>query len=63
MKRIVITIEDGQLTGVYNGRDDEDVLVDVVDYDNIRATDDADYAAFSKEVEEEIRTGKLKPCW
>lgn len=63
MQRIVIMIEDGQLIGVYREHDAEDVMIDLLDYDNLKASDDeADYA-FAKEVETDIETGKLIACW
>ncbi len=63
MQRIVIMIEDGQLTGVYREHDAEDVMVDLLDYDNLKASDDeADYA-FAEEVETDIEVGKLIACW
>lgn len=62
MQRIVITIEDGQLTGVF-ADGEEEVIVELIDYDNIKMSDDPADDDQAKNVEIEIKTGKLKPCW
>lgn len=63
MQRVVIMIEDGQLTGVYREHDSEDIMVDLLDYDNLKASDEESDYAFAEEVEAEIAAGKLIACW
>lgn len=62
MQRIVITIEDGQLTGVFTDGEEE-IIVELIDYDNIKMSDDPTDDDQAKNVEIEVKTGKLKPCW
>lgn len=71
--RIIITIKEGMLTGVY--ADSEDVSVDLLDYDNYYvAQDDADkydlaaeeavgYEELEKELQAGIAAGALVSRW
>jgi hypothetical protein len=71
--KIIITIEDGMLTGVY--ADSEDVSVELLDYDNFSAAqNDADeyaqaaeeaawYGELEKELESGITAGTLVSHW
>ena len=63
MQRIVITIENGMLTGVFTDGDTKELIVDLVDYDNIKMSDDPDEHEEVQDVEAEIESGKLKSCW
>lgn len=55
--RIVVMVQGGLVCGVYSNTNN--VIVDVLDYDNI--TDDDDTTV--EEVESEIEKGKLKLVW
>lgn len=56
-QRVIITVEDGVVTGVFADNKDINTLVTVIDYDNIAAGDD-DTEAMT--VEAQIETGILK---
>ena len=55
---IYVTIKDGCLDGVYS--DGEEVLVELVDYDNIR---DGSDSSFANELELMIENGEVKSCY
>ena len=65
MQRIIIMIEDGQLIDVLREHDAEDIMVELIDFDNLKASGDEDEEAFAyaKEVAEEAEAGKLVSCW
>lgn len=58
MQKVIITIEDGMLTGVYT--DGDPIDVELVDYDNINMGDDDTGA---KELEAAIKAGTVKSCY
>lgn len=61
--RIVITIEDGALTGVYTDGDPAEVIVDLVDYDNVKADTTGTLEQEAIDTESEIKNNTLKSCW
>lgn len=61
MQKIVITIKDGRLTGVYT--DGEPVIVDLVDYDDLFWETDDEADAEATAIENDIASGTLKSCW
>lgn len=63
MIRVIVTIEDGMLTGVFT-KPEEKVEVKLLDYDNISAAeDDAPCVQFAEEVEQAIEDGDLVNCY
>lgn len=66
MRKVIITIEDGMLTGVLTAPGEE-VDVELIDYDNIAATTDEDeYDQLKQDadaVEKKVESGKLVNCW
>lgn len=62
-RRIVIMIDRGVLTGVFTDGDPDDIIIDLVDYDNINADDSGEMEIDAATVEEDIRSGKLRSCW
>lgn len=63
MRRIVIMIEDGMLTGVFTDGESNEIAVELIDYDNIKMSDDPADHDQAQDVEAEIEAGKLKSCW
>ena len=60
--RIVVMIENGVLTGVYS--DGDPVMVDLIDYDDLKAKDYGEECmAEVEEIEAEIKNGKFVSCW
>lgn len=59
-QRVVVTVEDGVVTGVFTDNKDANTLVTVIDYDNIAAGDDDIEAIIA---DAQIETGVLKRCY
>ena len=63
MKRIVVMIEGGLLTGVFSDGCMDDIDVQLIDYDNIKCDEGIESELEAKKVEEEIEAGILKSYW
>lgn len=61
MQKIVITIKEGRLTGVYT--DGEPIIVDLLDYDDLFWETDDEANTEATAIENDIASGKLKACW
>lgn len=62
-KRIVITVNCGVLAGVFTDGDPDDVIIEAIDYDDVKSDGSGILQLDAAEVEAEIKSGKLRKCW
>ncbi|MBQ6403309.1 MAG: hypothetical protein IJI27_05335 [Oscillospiraceae bacterium] len=63
MIEVIVTIEDGRLTGVYT-KPNERISVELVDYDDIAAEEASDEREQQlSELDQKIESGELVNCW
>ena len=62
-KRIVIMVDCGVLAGVFTDGDLDDVIIEAIDYDDVKADGSGILQLDAAEVEAKIKSGELRKCW